>query len=139
MAQAVRLSAEQFAAVGTGDALRVGHRELLDLTFHRLVPADSVAYAAARQQRDTLAIGPMVAWHAAVAVLLWLVGLAALVARRRDGPPWELLVGTWTALVANAVIVANTAVVRDRYQARVLWVLAFALAIVLTAPRRRVG
>jgi hypothetical protein len=66
-----------------------------------------------------------------------LLGALLLVAalRRSAGLSGDLLVAAWVGLVTNAVLCANFAVVRDRYQARLLWVLP--LAVILDLAVRR--
>lgn len=106
-----------------------------------LRPQDYRAMHTARQQRMTLHFEGLARVHEVLAVLAMAGSLWVLFWPRRTRPTRELssLGGfhatVWLALVGNAALCANLSSPFPRYQARLVWLLPFAVLLTLAARR----
>ena len=130
---AVQATLRQLTHVGLGDGL-FAYRENTS-PYWRMgdYPFERKAYMSSLQNRGELSFGALnerVGLAYLLAVVAGLAGLGSAAVRRRLGPGaafWLVLLGT--GLVANAFVTGALANVLDRLQARVAWLLPFAVLV----------
>jgi hypothetical protein len=126
----------QLTHVGLGDGLGQYRENTAPFWPMRAYPYELRPYMSSMQNHGQLGFGNL-SERAGLAYLLAVVaglgGLASRAARRQLGPgavTWLALVGT--ALVVNAFATGAVANVYDRLQARVSWLLPFAVLVLAT-------
>lgn len=135
-AAAVQATLRQLTHVYVGDGL-FPYRENSS-PYWRMgdYPYERKAYMASLQNRGELSFGALnerVGLTYALAVAAALAGLGSGAVRRRLGPGAALLLALVGAgLVANAFVTGALANVLDRLQARVAWLLPFAVLVLAT-------
>jgi hypothetical protein len=132
----------QLFLVRIGDTLGNAH---LDLSARRMIaegfPQELAAFDAGRQMQGRLGdvAAAFVPLH--LAVLLLAVPLALLggwrAARAGDHLRLGLLLAVVLGIAANALITGGLSKPHHRYEARIVWLLPFATALVLPLPARR--
>jgi hypothetical protein len=133
---AARDALQQLSLFYTGDQIEP-QQWILYPDFHAFIPDQMPAYSVARQQKDEIAFRYINIVHVPVGwiVLVLLAGslvFAIRYARRRTA---TLLGFIFIALVGNAIICGVFSNPHARYQSRLIWVPAYALAL-LTVDRR---
>jgi hypothetical protein len=133
---AVRDALQQFTLFYTGDQIEP-QQWILSTDFHQFIPRQLAAYGKARQQKGELHFGTinMIQVPVAFLVLLLLGTGLVLAVRRRDARASVLLGFVLIALWGNAIVCGIFSNPHARYQSRLIWVPAFALAL-LTMDRR---
>lgn len=133
---AVRDALQQFTLFYTGDQIEP-QQWILSTDFHQFIPRQLAAYGKARQQKGELHFGTinMIQVPVAFLVLLLLGAGLVLAIRRRDARASVLLGFVLIALLGNAIVCGIFSNPHARYQSRLIWVPAFALAL-LTMDRR---
>ena len=123
----------QFADVGVSEFALVPRDDVVPIRF--------LNYAMDRYQKSAIASGRMPL--AGISLLMRavyfaaLLGAAALMLSRRRAPPkLTFVLILFLGLVVNAAVSGAISGVFDRYQGRVAWLAAFALAALWAAPRR---
>ncbi len=128
---------------GTGEGLDSLARPGLDSAIGRAAPGDLTALRSSRQQHGRVPVTLLRAVHVPVGWTAIVLALAVLVVAARRGrrwlaaPPVQLIATALAAVVIYAVICGNTSGVYDRYEARLVWVVAFALWVALPAAARK--
>lgn len=135
---AARDAMQQFTLFYTGDQIEP-QQWVLFADFHKFIPDQLPAYGKARQQKDKLHFGliNLVQVPVAFLVLLLLGTGILLTVRQRDAKASVLLGFLLIALIGNAVVCGVFSNPHARYQSRLIWVPAFALAL-LTVDRRAI-
>jgi hypothetical protein len=133
---AARDALQQFTLFYTGDQIEP-QQWILFWDFHKFIPDQLRAYDDARQQKGELHFRPINYIHVPVGgiILLMLIAGLVLAIRRRDLAAAPLLGFILAALIGNALICGVFSNPHARYQSRLIWVPAFALAL-LTVDRR---
>jgi hypothetical protein len=133
---AVRDTLQQLTLFYTGDQLEP-QQWILEKDFHGFIPDQMTKYDTARQQGGKLDFHAINWVHVPVAVivLLTLAGGMVLAIRRRDGKAAPLLTFIFIALLGNAMICGVFSNPHARYQSRLIWVPAFALALLVADKR----
>jgi hypothetical protein len=125
-------AARQFVTFRTGDQVEP-QEWALKPPFQAYIPAQLAAYMSARQRQGELHFGQLNRVHVAVGYLS-LAGFAFLLIRtvlRKEHEKILFLGFVLIALVGNAFICGVFATPHDRYQSRLIWLVPFALALVL--------
>ncbi|MFL5239985.1 MAG: hypothetical protein ACJ8EL_20800 [Rhizomicrobium sp.] len=133
---AARDALQQFTLFYTGDQIEP-QQWILFWDFHKFIPDQLRAYDDARQQKGELHFRPINYIHMPVGgiILLMLIAGLVLAIRRRDLAAAPLLGFILAALIGNAIICGVFSNPHARYQSRLIWVPAFALAL-LAVDRR---
>jgi hypothetical protein len=133
---AARDALQQFTLFYTGDQIEP-QQWILFRDFHKFIPDQLPAYGNARQQKGELHFGMinMIQVPVAFLVLLLLGAGLVLAVRRRDACASVLLGFVLIALLGNSIVCGVFSNPHARYQSRLIWVPAFALAL-LTMDRR---
>jgi hypothetical protein len=133
---AARDALQQFTLFYTGDQIEP-QQWILFRDFHTFIPDQMPAYSVARQQKGELHFGlvNLIQVPAAFIVLLLLGGGLVLTVKRRDARASVLLGFVLVGLMGNAVVCGVFSNPHARYQSRLIWVPAFALAL-LAVDRR---
>jgi hypothetical protein len=133
---AARDALQQFTLFYTGDQIEP-QQWILFRDFHKFIPDQLPAYGNARQQKGELHFGMinMIQVPVAFLVLLLLGAGLVLAVRRRDARASVLLGFVCIALLGNSIVCGVFSNPHARYQSRLIWVPAFALAL-LTMDRR---
>jgi len=133
---AARDALQQFTLFYTGDQIEP-QQWILFWDFHKFIPDQLGAYDNARQQKGELHFRPINYIHVPVGgiILLMLIAALVLAIRRRDLAAAPLLGFILAALIGNAIICGVFSNPHARYQSRLIWVPAFALAL-LAVDRR---
>jgi hypothetical protein len=133
---ALRDTLQQFTLFYTGDQLEP-QQWILARDFHGFIPDQMPAYDTARQQDGKLDFHVInsVQVPMGIIVLLMLGAGMAISLGRRDRRTASLLAFILVALVGNAMICGVFSNPHARYQSRLIWVPAYALAL-LAADRR---
>lgn len=133
---AAQATLRQLTHVGLGDGLGQYRENTAPFWPMRAYPYELKAYLSSMQNHGQLGFGTL-SERAGLAYLLAVVaglsGLASRAARRRLGPgavTWLALIGA--TLVVNAFATGAVANVYDRLQARVAWLLPFAVLVLAT-------
>jgi hypothetical protein len=129
-AWAVADTALEFLAFNTGDGI-VPQEWVLDPEFRRTIPKQMNAYTHAYQQTGELSFLPFNLIHVPVAALslialFWLFNRARM---RRDWRGSVLPAFVLTALLGNAILCGVFSGPHFRYQSRMLWLPALAVAM----------
>ncbi len=134
---AARDALQQFTLFYTGDQIEP-QQWILFTDFHKFIPGQLSAYDMARQQKGELHFGLINLIQVPVAFLVLLLLGAGLVLsiRPRDAKTSVLLGFVLVALIGNAIVCGVFSNPHARYQSRLIWVPAFALAL-LAADRGR--
>jgi hypothetical protein len=132
MEMALGDTARQFVTFKTGDQVEPQEWALRP-SLQAYIPTQVAAYMSARQQRGEFRFGTINRLHVAVGFLS-LAGMAlaigvAIWRRRRE--TIVFLGFILVALIGNAFICGVLATPHDRYQSRLIWLVPFALALVL--------
>jgi len=127
---------QQLTLFHTGDQIEP-QQWILFTDFHKFIPDQMPAYSVARQQKGRIDFGAINYVHVPLGgiILLWLAGGFVLSLRRRDLKAAPLLGLVLIAMLGNAIICGVFSNPHARYQSRLIWVPAFALAL-LTVDRR---
>lgn len=136
---AARDALQQFTLFYTGDQIEP-QQWILFPDFHKFIPDQLPAYSEARQQKGKLHFGLINVVHVPVAfavLLLLFAGLGWAVHTRQRNSAC-VLGFVLAALIGNAMICGVFSNPHARYQSRLMWVPAFALAL-LAVDRRKVG
>jgi hypothetical protein len=133
---AARDALQQFTLFYTGDQIEP-QQWILFRDFHKFIPDQLPGYGKARQQKGELHFGMinMIQVPVAFLVLLLLGAGLVLAVRRRDARASVLLGFVLIALLGNSIVCGVFSNPHARYQSRLIWVPAFALAL-LTMDRR---
>jgi hypothetical protein len=133
---ALRDALQQFTLFYTGDQVEP-QQWILYPDFHAFIPDQMPAYSTARQQKGQLDFKAINWVHVPVGwiVLVLLIGGMVIVLRRGDRKAAPLLVFIFLALLGNAVICGAFSNPHARYQSRLIWVPAFALALLVVDRR----
>ena len=122
----------QFAMFKTGDQIEP-QEWVLSKPFGWFVPRQMHAYLAARQQEGAIDFRPINFVHLTVAWLSLAAFAVALVLsfRRRQRRNGVFLAFILLALMGNAVICGALSNPHDRYQSRLIWLVPFALVLIV--------
>jgi hypothetical protein len=133
---AARDALQQFSLFYTGDQIEP-QQWILFTDFHKFIPDQMSAYSTARQQKDEIPFHYINFVHVPVGwLVLVLLTVSLVLALRRDERKAATILGfVFVALVGNAIICGVFSNPHARYQSRLIWVPAFALAL-LAADRR---
>jgi hypothetical protein len=133
---AARDALQQFTVFYTGDQIEP-QQWILFTDFHKFIPDQLPAYGTARQQTGRIDFHTINLVHVPVGwlVLVLLAAGMALALRRADRNAAPLLGFVLVALIGNALICGVFSNPHARYQSRLMWVPALALAL-LAADRR---
>jgi hypothetical protein len=139
---AVRDALQQFETFSTGDQIEP-QQWILYPDFHRFIPAQMHAYGVARQQKERIdfviinAVHEPMGWLT-IALLIAMLALSLRAGERRHS---VLLGYVLIALVGNAIICGVFSNPHARYQSRLIWAPAFALALLASQgpPRSMLG
>jgi hypothetical protein len=123
----------QFFSFKTGDQIEP-QEWLLDRDFSEFIPTQVGPYLAARQQQGLLRFELINRIHVTVGALslLGLLLVFSHYALRRDWTRSTLAAFILVALAGNAFICGVLSNPHDRYQSRLMWVPAFAIAVLLS-------
>ncbi len=140
---AVRYTLRTLTHFATGEGLDADALPLIDAQIARYAPRDLPGYRAAKQQDNAIPVLSLRALHTPIAWILLALGLAVVAtASSLDGKGARFLWFVLAALFFNAALSGNLAGVYDRYQSRLMWLLALGVWGHLTvkwdtaAPRR---
>lgn len=125
-------SVAQFVRFGTGEGME-SQQWVLAPVFAHLIPRQSPAYLAARQQHGEFHFGLIRKFQNAIGFLA-LIGLGGLLVwtiRRRDFAAAALPAFVLLALASNAIICGVLSGPHDRYQSRLMWLAPFAVMLSL--------
>jgi hypothetical protein len=133
---AARDALQQFTLFYTGDQIEP-QQWILFTDFHQFIPDQLAAYGKARQQKGELRFGMINLVQVPVAFLVLLLLGAGLVlaTRRRDARASVVLGFVLIALLGNAIVCGVFSNPHARYQSRLIWVPAFALALLMMDRR----
>lgn len=136
---AARDALQQFTLFYTGDQIEP-QQWILFQDFHKFIPDQLPAYSEARQQKGKLHFGVINVVHVPVAFAVLLLLFAGLgwAIRTRQHKAACVLGFVLAALIGNAMVCGIFSNPHARYQSRLMWVPAFALAL-LAADRRKLG
>jgi len=136
---AARDASQQFTLFYTGDQIEP-QQWILFQDFHKFIPDQLPAYSEARQQKGRLHFGVINVVHVpiAFAVLLLLCAGLGWAIHTRQRKPACVLGFVLAALIGNAMVCGIFSNPHARYQSRLMWVPAFALAL-LAVDRRKLG
>lgn len=136
---AARDALRQFTLFYTGDQIEP-QQWVLFQDFHKFIPDQLPAYSEARQQKGRLHFGIINVVHVpvAVAVLLLLFAGFGWAVHTRQRNAACMLGFVLVALIGNAMVCGIFSNPHARYQSRLMWVPAFALAL-LAVDRRKLG
>jgi hypothetical protein len=129
----------------TGEGLDADARPLIEAQLARYVPDDLPAFRSARQQANQIPVDQLRALHTPVGWSLFSLGslvllLAAVAGRNSFAHRGACFVAfVFAALLLNAAISGNTSGVYDRYQARLVWLVALGLSGCWPLPQPEVG
>lgn len=131
---------------GTGEGLDSLALPGLDSAIAHAAPRDLPALHRSRQQHDRVPVAALRAVHTPVGWAVLVLGLAVIIVAATRGRRWfaersvQLVVMALAAVVLYAGICGNTSGIYDRYESRLVWVVAFALwaAAEIVWRRRRV-
>jgi len=125
----------QFGMFRTGDGV-FPQMSVLSTEFRNFMPKQIGAYLKARQQRGALRFVDVNVVHYTLAALsvVWLGFVLWGAARRKQWDKATLPAFLFLALLGNALVCGMISGPHDRYQARLIWVVPFAL--LLTARPR---
>jgi len=131
---AARDATQQFIIFKTGDLIEA-QEWILHTDLERVIPAQMHAYLAARQQRGQLDFRPINIVHVPVGwmSLICLVLAMGAAWRLRDMKTAVFLGLILASLIGNAVICGVLSTPHDRYQSRLMWLPAFALALLVAS------
>jgi hypothetical protein len=133
---AARDALQQFTVFYTGDQIEP-QQWILFTDFHKFIPDQLPAYGTARQQKGRIDFHLINLVHVPVGWLVLVLLAAGFVfaLKRADDKAAPLLGFILVALIGNALICGVFSNPHARYQSRLIWVPAFALAL-LAADRR---
>lgn len=133
---AARDALQQFSLFYTGDQIEP-QQWILYPDFHAFIPDQMPAYSTARQQKGELEFRYINLVHVPVGwlVLLLLIGSLAFAIRQTHRRTAILFGFILLALIGNAIICGVFSNPHARYQSRLIWVPAYALAL-LAVDRR---
>jgi hypothetical protein len=134
---ALRDALQQFTLFYTGDQIEP-QQWVLYSDFHKFIPDQLRAYSEARQQKGKLHFGGINLIHVPIAfvALVLLFAGAGWEAYRRQRHEVCVLGFILLALVGNAMVCGIFSNPHARYQSRLMWVPAFALALMVVNNRR---
>jgi hypothetical protein len=117
----------------TGEGLDGDARPVIEAQIARYAPADLVAFRAARQQSDELPIQQVRSLHTPVGWFLLALASLLLLGAVSGGVSLaqrsvSFVTFTCCALLLNALISGNLSGIYDRYESRLVWLLALGLA-----------
>ncbi len=118
----------------TGEGLDGDARPVIEQQIERFVPHDLAAFRAARQQSDEIPVGLLRSLHTPVGWVLLVVGAFVLVLGASAGRTSfthrgvSFVAFAFAALLLNAAISGNLSGVYDRYESRLVWLLALGLS-----------
>ncbi|MBN8874712.1 MAG: hypothetical protein J0H67_17880 [Rhodospirillales bacterium] len=130
---------QQLTRFASGDGLEPWPETVTPVLLRDFPAREAATYAAARQARGELAVPPLLAAsHAVTGVGGLVLCLLALPRRLRARDPIAgLIVAIVVALLAGAAITGGLSMPHDRYQARLMWLPAFAAGLLLLRPAPR--
>jgi hypothetical protein len=133
---AARDALQQFTLFYTGDQIEP-QQWILFTDFHTFIPDQLPAYSAARQQKGKLHFGVINAIQVpgAFGILVLLFGALGWAVHAKQRKETCVLGFILVALVGNAIVCGAFSNPHARYQSRLMWVPAFALAL-LAVDRR---
>jgi hypothetical protein len=130
---------EQLGRFASGDGLNPWPAQVSPWIEGDFPPRERAAYLAARQQRGSLSVPPLLAGLHRVVAIGGVVACALLLpvalVRRRSSVGFLLIV--LIALPVGAAITGGLSAPHDRYQGRLMWLPPFIAAVSLSSLRRR--
>ncbi|HET6608763.1 MAG TPA: hypothetical protein VFG62_18965 [Rhodopila sp.] len=137
-AAALRNTLAQLTHFASGDGLSPWPDEVTPVITTAFPAAEVARYAAARQQAGVLTLPPpLPTLHRIVAIAGVIAALFLLPnAWRRRNPAVGLLIVMLVALPVSAAVTGALSGPHDRYQARLMWLPAFVVPLVLVSARR---
>jgi hypothetical protein len=130
---AVYYTKKAFFAFGTGEGFDADAESLIEEQLAHYLPGDVRAFRGSRQQTSTLPLSTIraVNWTLSYALLAAAVATLAYALffeqPRFQRASTRLLLFIFVALFFNAVLCGNLSGIHDRYQSRVLWLVALGL------------
>lgn len=133
---AARDALQQFFLFYTGDQIEP-QQWVLFADFHKFIPHQMAAYASAHQQKGEIRFRLINVIHVPFGwLVLALLAASLVLAFRRDEQKAATVLGfVLVAMIGNAVICGVFSNPHARYQSRLIWVPAFAMAL-LASDRR---
>jgi hypothetical protein len=126
----------QLCRFASGDGLQPWPAQVSPRIARDFPASEDAAYRAARQQRGVLSVpAALGALHAAVALAGVLACVLLLGRRRLPHAHAAFLLTVLLSLPLNAAITGILSAPHDRYQARIMWLPAFAAAAILAGRR----
>jgi len=132
---AVSYTLRTLARFGTGEGLDADAAPLVEAQIARFAPGDLPAFRAAKQQANAVPVASLRALHTPSGWLLFALGLVVVARGPFQDKSVRFLCFVFAALLINAALSGNLAGVYDRYQARLVWLLAIGVLGHLTFKR----
>jgi hypothetical protein len=142
---AIDYTLRALARFRTGEGLDADARPLIEAQIARFVPDDLPDFRSARQQANQIPVDQLRTLHTPVGWVLLLLGalvllLAAVAGRSSFAHRGVCFVAfVFAALLLNAAISGNLSGIYDRYQSRLVWLVAVGLSGCWPLPDPEVG
>jgi hypothetical protein len=142
---AIDYTLRTLARFRTGEGLDADARPLIEAQLARFVPGDLPEFRSARQQADQLPVDQLRTVHTPVGWMLLLLGSLVLLLGALSGRSsfahrgMSFLAFVFAALLLNAALSGNLSGIYDRYQSRLVWLVALGLSACWPLPPPEVG
>ncbi len=134
---AVTYTLRTLARFGTGEGLDSDAAPLVEAQIARFAPGDLPAFRAAKQQANAVPVASLRVLHTPTGWLLMAIACVLIARGSFQDRSVRFLCFVFAALLINAALSGNLAGIYDRYQSRLVWMLAIGVWGHLTAHLSR--